>query len=222
MAVSYALAVLVGALGPEPAERRVDHVGVERADGLVAEPDAIHHARSVVLHDHVGLRRQLRHDRDALGLLQVERDRPLAAVAREVQRAHAVDRHADPSTEVADAGPFDLHHVGALVGDERGRVGTGQRDREVEDADAAEWPGAFGHGISRGRRRHATTRPWRRRSRARRAAPRRCARPSVGAVVGTGSSSPCDVEREQQLVGAGLVGAATGSDPGTAGRRRPS
>ena len=70
------------------------------------------------------------------GLLQVDRDRTLAAVAHEVQRAHPVDPHADPACDVADARPLDLDHLGALVGEQRGRVRTGERDRAVEDADA--------------------------------------------------------------------------------------
>ena len=48
---------------------------------------------------------------------------------------------ADPARDVADAGAFDLHHVGALVGEQRGRVRAGERDREVEDADALQRAG---------------------------------------------------------------------------------
>jgi hypothetical protein len=69
-----------------------------------------------------------------------DRDRALAAVAHLVQRADAVDLHADPAPDVTDARALDLHDVGALVGEHRAGIWPGGRDREVEHLDALQGP----------------------------------------------------------------------------------
>ena len=73
----------------------------------------------------------------ALGLAEVDDDRSLAPIAHQVQRAHPVDRDADPAGDVADAGPLDLDDLRALIGQQGGGIRTGQGDRQIEDADAA-------------------------------------------------------------------------------------
>ena len=53
---------------------------------LVPEAELVHHARPEVLDDHVGLGGEAQRDRGALGLVEVEHDRPLAPVAHEEER----------------------------------------------------------------------------------------------------------------------------------------
>src|SRR6185437_6573910 len=67
----------------EAADRYVDDVGGERADGGLAEPHAIDHAAPEVLNEDVGRGDQLAEDRGALVRLQVEDDGTLAAVVVE-------------------------------------------------------------------------------------------------------------------------------------------
>ena len=118
------------------------HVDVERlrraepgripdlVDDLVAahdlaralEQDAQELEQAEVLDDDVGLGGEPADDvapRRCRMSTAIER---LPAVADEVQRAHPVHRDADPAGDVADARPLDLDHLGALVGEQRGRV----------------------------------------------------------------------------------------------------
>ena len=126
-------AVAVRTLGTESRQRDVHDVGVDRRDVLVAEPDLVHHARAIVLQEHIGLRGEAADNVDAVRGVEIHRDRALSSIAHEVQRAHAVDGDADPPTDVADPGAFDLDHVGALIGEQRRGVRAGQGDRQVDD-----------------------------------------------------------------------------------------
>ena len=117
------------------ADRDVDQARIERAHGRFAEAQPIHHLRPEILHQHVGAGDQLAQDVDALGLLEVDRQRALAAVGRYEQGgelAGRIDRLAAAARDVA-ARRLDLDHVGALVGQEH----RGERPRhhagEVDD-----------------------------------------------------------------------------------------
>src|SRR5205814_55209 len=46
--------------------------------------------------------------------------------------------HADVAADVAETRALDLDHLGALIGEQRDRVGPGERDREIDDLDARE------------------------------------------------------------------------------------
>jgi hypothetical protein len=59
-------------------------------------------------------------------------DRTLAAVAHRVERTGAVHGDTDIAADVAESRPFHLDDLGALVGEQRHRVRTGERDREVD------------------------------------------------------------------------------------------
>jgi hypothetical protein len=99
------------------------------------------------VHQHVGAGDQPAQRLGALGGLQVEHDRALVAVQRQVDRAHAgVLRDAVGAHQVA-LGPFDLDHVGAKVGQHlRGQ--RPEHDRgEVEHADAVQRAGRRGAGV---------------------------------------------------------------------------
>ena len=75
----------------------------------------------------------------ALGVLGVDGDRALVAVEhREVEAVRALHVAQLAARDVADAGPLDLDHVGAHVGEQlragRARLHVG----EIEDAHAVE------------------------------------------------------------------------------------
>ena len=125
----------VGSAVAGAADRDVDQARIERAHGRLAEAQPVHHLRPEILHQHVGAGDQLAQDLDALGLLEVDRQRALAAVGRYEQGgelAGRIDRLAAAARDVA-ARRLDLDHVGALVGQEH----RGKRPRhhagEVDD-----------------------------------------------------------------------------------------
>ena len=60
--MSYALRSWYGPYGAETGERRVHDVRVHGPDGVVPEPEPVHHARPVVLDDDVGLGGELQRD----------------------------------------------------------------------------------------------------------------------------------------------------------------
>ena len=152
-------AVAVRTLGAEPGERRVDDVGVDGPDVVVAEAEPVHHARAG---SSGSPRRTSAASRSTIstpsGCCRSSAIERFPRLHTRKKRAHAVDRDADPARDVADAGPFDLHHLGALVGEERGRVRTGERDREVEDADALQRAGSGGHATNSATRSARSTR----------------------------------------------------------------
>ena len=81
----------------------------------------------------------------AFGVLQIERDRPLAGVLRQERSAHAAAVElgigAELAREIAGARRLDLDHLGAelrqLIAAER----SGQHIGEVENPQAREKPG---------------------------------------------------------------------------------
>ncbi len=129
-------AIGVGPDGPVSGDRDVDEVLVDLPKGVVAEPEPVHDTGPEVLDHHVGLGREPAGDLDSLRVGEVEGDRALAAVAGHEQGAHLVDGDAEPAGDVADAGPLDLHHRRALVGQQGDGVRPAHRHGEVEDLDA--------------------------------------------------------------------------------------
>ena len=126
----------VGTDGPEARERHVDQPLVLRTEVVGPDAEALDHTGAEVLHHHVGAGDEAVQDLAAGVGVHVDGDAALATIAHLVERAHAVDRHADVATDVAEARTLDLHDVGTLIGQERDRVRTGERDREVDDPDA--------------------------------------------------------------------------------------
>ena len=137
--------------GPETGQRRVDEIVTAFAQRFVAEAEAVHHAGTEVLDDDVGPTGQLPGDLAPAFGVEADRDRALATVAGLVQRGDAVDRDPDPARDVADTGTFDLDHGCALIGEQRGGVGSGERSREVDDAHARHRTGmshCLAHGMN--------------------------------------------------------------------------
>ena len=134
------LAVLVGT-GPEAFHRGDDHARIELVDMLEGEPHAVERARREIFHQHIAGLHQPIEDFLAPGMFAVDRDRALAAVEHgEIEAVGAFHVAQLAARYVADAGAFDLDHVGAHIGEKlrtgRSRLHMG----EVEDAHAVERP----------------------------------------------------------------------------------
>ncbi len=115
----------------------VDDLLVLGAHLVVAQPQALHDAGPEVVDHDVRFGGQLEADVDRLAVLQVERDAALAAVVGEEVGAEALLADgADDPPKVAEVRRFDLHHVGAHVGEDERCLWPLLEDREIEDADA--------------------------------------------------------------------------------------
>src|SRR5262249_56320081 len=84
--------VAVGAVLAVPGDRAVDESGVGLAENVIADAEAIEHARAEALHQHVGRLRQFQQSFFSWFLLQVEPDRALVAVEAEVDRRAGAER----------------------------------------------------------------------------------------------------------------------------------
>ena len=132
------LAILVGA-GAEALDRGHDHARIGLVDVLPGQPHAVERAGREILHQHVAVLDQPIKDFLALGMLGVDGDRALAAVEHgEIEAVGAFDVAQLAARDVADAGPLDLDHVGAHIGEElcagRARLHMGK----VEDLHTVE------------------------------------------------------------------------------------
>ena len=104
--------------------------------GHEAEPG--HHRGPEVLDQHVGGGHELAQDGEVVGVVEVERDRPLPPVrVHEVGRGAAAAR-AHVAEDVAARRPLHLDHVGALLGQDHRGERPRQVHREVDDADSGE------------------------------------------------------------------------------------
>ena len=79
-------AVAVRSRLPESGDRAVDEPRIERGEPAIVEPVPLEGTDLVVLHHHVGLRREPADDLLSLGTREVERDRLLPAVGADEVR----------------------------------------------------------------------------------------------------------------------------------------
>ena len=131
------------AVRPRLAQRRGghhDHARVDRAQGLVAEPHALHHARRVVLHDDVAAAHELPRQLQPALRGQVEAHALAAEVERvedgpAVDAGHAVRARAQVLAVEIEA-PARLHadHLRAQAPQPRGGVGARQNPAEIGHA----------------------------------------------------------------------------------------
>jgi len=133
--------VHVGALAAAPvaeaADRGVDQARIDGRQGLIAQAHPVHHAGAEVLHHRVGAGDQLAQQLPALGLLQVDDDAALVAVAGGEEAAVLVlgvvgAVRAALAEEVA-AGRLDLDHLGAMIGQQLGAERAGHGVAQVDN-----------------------------------------------------------------------------------------
>ena len=132
---------MIGPVRPVARARAVDDPRIRPAHRLVAEPEAVQHARPIVLDQDVGGLDQPPQHLFALIALQVERHAALVAVREEEEDALAVEERlrAGPGSLIrASTRWLDLHHVGAQVGKELYAGRALQKVGEAEDVDAGE------------------------------------------------------------------------------------
>ena len=128
----------------EARERRHHEARVPRLEHVGAEPAARQVAGAEVLDERVGAVHEPQQDLAALGRAEVERDGALAAVrVLEGERRLAHGRGA-VAIVVARLRALDLDHLGAEVGEHRGRERPRDDAREIEDAEALERPAGAG------------------------------------------------------------------------------
>ncbi len=126
--------VAIGTGAAEAGDGAIDQAGIDRAEGVVADAEAIHHAGAEVLHHHVGARDEAVDDVDCGRLLQIEREAAFVAVDRQPRRRHAsVGPFAGEgrAAHVLALTTFDLDDVGAEQGKLVAAVGAGEDLGEV-------------------------------------------------------------------------------------------
>ena len=102
---------------------------------LPADPQPVHHAGAVALHQHGRGFDEAQERLVASVGLQVQDDAPLAAVDRVEEDALPIHQRRRQAHVVAGAWLLDLDDVGAQVGQQLGAVGARQKPRQVQDPD---------------------------------------------------------------------------------------
>jgi hypothetical protein len=108
------LAIAIRPVGAETRNTAPDQPRI--AGRVVPQAQALHGARSQIVHEHVGLCYQFVQRAAAFLQLHVEGDAPLAAVQPGEVARDAVQRVIVPTREIAAVRPLDLDHVGPHVG----------------------------------------------------------------------------------------------------------
>ena len=112
----------------------MDEARVEVRELCWSEPEPVEDTGTEGVHEHVRGPDQNPRGRQALGVLQIERHRSLAAAQRDEQAALPRGRvRRERAKPVASSGILELDHVGAEPDEQRGRVGTGKQPGEVHD-----------------------------------------------------------------------------------------
>ena len=111
---------------------------------LVAEIEALHHARPELLDQHIRFLKKRPQAAAIALILQVEHEALLAPVEQREHRRLAVEarRH---RAHVLAARPLDLDHLGAGFRQHQGRERPRQQRGEIEDEDAGE---RLDHGVT--------------------------------------------------------------------------
>ena len=111
---------------------------------LEAQPESCSRARRKVLDQHVRFLEQLLQHLLRLRMLDVKAQAFLGAVGPHEVRGHAVDPLVVSAREVAGAGPLDLDHARAKVGELAGAEGSSDRMFQRNDRNAVQ---GAGHGV---------------------------------------------------------------------------
>ena len=124
--------------GAEPADREVHQARVDGRRGVVVEAELGERAGLEVLDRDVRPAQQLLGLRPVLVDTEVEHDRALVAVDRQVVGRDAVLLRRDPRPRVVAGGSFHLDHGGPEVGEQHRAVRPGEDARQVGDEQAVE------------------------------------------------------------------------------------
>ena len=127
---------------PERGHRAVDEPRVLGAERRGVEPEAGRHARPEALHEEVGVPREPLHDGEAVRVLQINGEAPLAPVDAEEVAGQPRQRRGIAPERVA-LERLHLDDVGPVGREERRRDGPGDDRRAVDHAEALE---RTGHG----------------------------------------------------------------------------
>src|ERR687895_2042466 len=122
----------------ETADGAVEDVRSYVPYGLVADPEAVHHAGTEVLDDQVAVPRHPQKGGPATGVLEVHRHAALAAVGHRERVALAVDLGGESSRIVPGAGLFQLDDVGPQLGENHRAIGPGQEAGEIQNLEPLE------------------------------------------------------------------------------------
>ena len=131
-------AILVRSILTVAGDRAIDEPRVLLREPLVPDPEPVHHARAERLDEDVGVASEAQQDLGAARVFQVEGHRSLAAVERDMTRAHPSLERVHPPDVIALARLLDLEHVRTHVGEKHGREAPGKEPREIEDLQALE------------------------------------------------------------------------------------
>ena len=130
------LVLAIRPVRPEAFDAGQHDARVDLGEFVVAQTEALQGVGGEVLGDDVGVLEQVEEDGLALGVFQVEGDRPLVGVEQEeVVGVDAGPARPGAAAGVAALGLLDLDDLGAEVGEDLGRGGAGFELGEVEDAD---------------------------------------------------------------------------------------
>src|SRR5207249_9789293 len=139
----HARAVPVRDALAEAGDAAIDQAGVDRPQRLVVDAQTLFHARAVVLHDDVGVTRELLEDRHPLRIPEVECHAPLVAVEILEIEAVAIAAHAVAG---AAAGHLDLDGLRPPVDQLPHARRSGPGSGEVEDVESGQGERVGGRG----------------------------------------------------------------------------
>jgi hypothetical protein len=117
-------------------DRAVDDRRLERADVVVTETQAVHHAGPVVLDDDIGGLDERAGLLDIAGILQIERDRALVAIERGEVLAVAVGDGRPRAQRIAALRMLDLDDIGAHVRQQHAAIRPGGDVAKLDDPDS--------------------------------------------------------------------------------------
>ena len=151
----------VGSVGvaTERGDGRGDDVGLVRRKRRSVEPELCHEAGLEVVEHDVAGEGESAGERNVVGVLEVEHDRPLIAIDGHVIRGFEIlglivgrvvlPRGTPGAGVVAVAGAFDLDHVGAEIAEDLPDQWPSEDSGEIDDPNAVERP-RLRHGLQFG------------------------------------------------------------------------
>src|SRR5207302_3813557 len=116
-----------------------DRPAVDRTDAIVGKAEPAHDSGAEVLDDDVAAFDETLEDLLAFGTLEIARDAALVAVDREVVRGDTVHVRGSPLAGLVPATrDLDLHHVGAVIGEQQRAIRSRESAGQVDHADRGE------------------------------------------------------------------------------------